>query len=288
MTTKTDVSPRRSGPRPALLLVLLPLLVGLVLALPTAGVQDTAAYFRETLGSALLWSVLASPLILFALWRSPSQRRSLLLLGVALFTLSLAVTLLPKIPFVQVLNLTWNWQGKVLDTSWALLFVLLWRGHTPAQMGLRWRLEPGSLRPVLIVTGVLTVLFAIPGFFRQAPGVEEVAYQLIMPSLSEELVFRGVLLALLSGVFGRPWRLAGAHVGWGLVITSLLFGFDHGALVTNTGLYIDPVQILATSILGALFCWIRERSGSLWPAMVAHSLVNSGEFIVPLLARLFS
>ena len=282
MTTESNVSPRKPGFNPALLLILLPLLVGMGLALPAVGVEGVTLYFREVLGSATLTFALLTPLV-FALWRSTSEHRGLLGLVAALYTLSLAVTFLPQAPFVEALNLTWNWQGKLLDMSWALLFVLLWQRRAPRQIGLRGRIEPGSLRPVLIVMAVLSILFAIPGFFRGVPSAEEVAYQWLMPSLSEELVFRGVLLALLNDIFGRPWRLAGARVGWGLIITSVLFGFNHGALVLDTGLFLQPVLIVATGLIGAIFCWIRERSGSLWPAMVTHSLVNSAEFAVPLL-----
>lgn len=276
-----------SGQSYALLLILLPLLVGMLGTLPAAGAQATAVYFSEALGSAALSLALLAPLILFALWRSPNKQRRLLILVAALLTLSLMSNLLPKAPFVQAFNLTWNWQGKLLDLSWALLFVAIWRKHTLGQLGLRWRLEPGSLRPIFIVMTILTALFAVPGFFRESFTAEEILYQLTMPSLSEELIFRGILLALFTDVFGRPWRLGGAYIGWGLIATSVLFGFNHGALVVDTELFFQPVLIAATGILGAIFCWMRERSGSLWPAMLAHSLVNTAEFIVPLVKLVF-
>lgn len=284
---KREDTKTRFGQNPALPLILLPLLIGMVIALPAVGAQDTAVYFGEALGSTVFSLALVAPLILFALWRSPSEQRRLLILVAALFTLSRLCLLLPRAPFVQALDLTWNWQGKLIDLSWALLFVLLWRRHTPEQLGLRWRLEPGSLRPILIVMAVLTVLFAVPGFFRESFTAEEIFYQLTMPSLSEELIYRGILLMLLTEVFGKPWRLVGARVGWGLVMTSVLFGLVHGAAVTGTGIILAPFPIIATGILGAIFCWMRERSGSLWPAMLAHSLVNTSEFIVPLVRLVF-
>lgn len=285
MTTRDDVNPHRSF-NPTLLLILLPLVLGMLLSLPAVGFENVARYFGGVLGTALLEFALLAPLVLLALWRSSSKHRRLLGLAAALYILSLASIMLPKAPFVRALDLDWNWQGKLLDISWTLLFVFLWRGGTLRQVGLRWRLQPGSLRPVLVVLAMLAVLFTILGFSVGTPNPEEVAFMWLMPGLAEELVFRGVLLMLLNDVFGRPWRLAGASVGWGFVITSVLFGFLHGALVTGNGLSLQPSNIIITGLFGALLCWLRERSGSLWPAMLAHSLIDGAVFIVPLVRLL--
>ena len=287
VTRERHVRSRRFRFNPALWLILLPFFVGMIFTLPAAGVPGTLSYFKEAIGSVALSLVLVAPLVLFALWRSPSEHRGLLVLTATLLILSWASVLLPRAPFLQTLNLTGNWQGKLLDLSWALLFVLFWRKHKSEQLGLRWRTQPDSFRPILIVMAVFTLLFAIPGFFRQSFTTEEIFYQLTMPSLSEELIFRGILLALLNQVFGRPWRLAGAPVGWGLVITSALFGLTHGAAVTATGLLIAPVPIIATGLIGAILGWMRERSGSLWPPILAHSLINTAEFVIPLSKLLF-
>ncbi len=51
-----------------------------------------------------------------------------------------------------------------------------------------------------------------------------------MPGLAEEFVFRGVFQSLLNEAFGQPWRLARASLGWGGIITAVLFVVGHGAL----------------------------------------------------------
>ena len=77
----------------------------------------------------------------------------------------------------------------------------------------------------------------------------------ILSPITEELVFRGVLFAWLR-----------RHIGfWGAgLFSALVFAGAHGI----------PDIILPTAILGLLFAWIYERTGSLWPAMVAHVAHN--------------
>ncbi len=82
----------------------------------------------------------------------------------------------------------------------------------------------------------------------------------------EEVLFRGVLYASLRQTL-RP-------MGAGLV-SAALFSLVHG----------DTQAILALGTLGALFAWLYERTGSLWPAILAHSLWNGGTVAAMVLLR---
>lgn len=77
----------------------------------------------------------------------------------------------------------------------------------------------------------------------------------ILSPIAEELVFRGVLFAWLR-----------RHVNFWVagLASALVFALAHGI----------PDIILPTAILGLLFAWIYERTGSLWPAMLAHVAHN--------------
>lgn len=76
---------------------------------------------------------------------------------------------------------------------------------------------------------------------------------LVLVPLGEELLFRGAL-------FGWIRRRLSAR--WTIVITSLLFAVVHQFLI------ILPAVFLAGVALG----WARERTGSVIPGIVAHSL----------------
>jgi uncharacterized protein len=78
--------------------------------------------------------------------------------------------------------------------------------------------------------------------------------------LVEELLFRGVLLSAL---------LRHMRVGWAVGISSLLFAFVH---LPDLGYLWYAVPNLA--LLAAVLAWLRLRSGSLWPAVLAHGVNN--------------
>lgn len=83
---------------------------------------------------------------------------------------------------------------------------------------------------------------------------------LIGPAV-EELLFRGALLSVLRTRLGD---------GWAIALSALVFGTMH--LPDLAWLWYAVPNL----ILVGLFCaWLRVRSGSLWPAFVAHSANNA-------------
>jgi len=88
--------------------------------------------------------------------------------------------------------------------------------------------------------------------------------------LVEELLFRGVLLSALL----QRW-----HAGWAVTISSLAF-----ALIHLPGLQYQWYALPALAGLAWVLAWLRLRSGSIWPAVVAHSVNNllavAGWFVV--------
>ena len=85
-------------------------------------------------------------------------------------------------------------------------------------------------------------------------------------ALNEELFFRGVLLELL-----RPtgWRRA-------ITTTAVLFGAAHALnLLAGASLPFTILQVAATTAGGVTLAAIRIRSGSLWPLIAVHALLDT-------------
>jgi len=78
--------------------------------------------------------------------------------------------------------------------------------------------------------------------------------------LVEELLFRGVLLSAL---------MKRMHVGWAVAGSSLLF-----ALVHLPGLQYQWYALPNLILLALLLAGLRLRSGSIWPAVLAHGANN--------------
>ena len=78
--------------------------------------------------------------------------------------------------------------------------------------------------------------------------------------LVEELLFRGVLLSALL----QRWP-----VGYSMLISALLF-----ALVHLPGLQYHVFALPDLILLALALAWLRLRSGSIWPAVLAHAVNN--------------
>ena len=78
----------------------------------------------------------------------------------------------------------------------------------------------------------------------------------LLGPFGEEVLFRGVLYTWL-----RRW-------GWvlAILVSSVVFGVLHG---------LTPVFLLHATAMGALLALLYEKSGSLWPGVLAHGLHNA-------------
>jgi membrane protease YdiL (CAAX protease family) len=80
---------------------------------------------------------------------------------------------------------------------------------------------------------------------------------------------------LLNRGLGTQWRFLGAQIGWGWLITSILFAAAHVVFVDRslhiTFMFEEGVGPLVGSLIGG---WLRERTGSIWPMVVLHNISN--------------
>jgi membrane protease YdiL (CAAX protease family) len=72
----------------------------------------------------------------------------------------------------------------------------------------------------------------------------------------EEIFFRGFVFAGLRERYG--WQRAA-------LISSALFGVIH----------FTPTAIMPIFILGCVFAYLYQRSGSIWPAILMHAFSNA-------------
>jgi membrane protease YdiL (CAAX protease family) len=218
----------------------------------------------------------ALPFVLTAAWQSRTRRWRLLLFVASLVVLNVGLTEIPRVDGFQ--HLHWSWQECLLSTAWPFLLVALVPGISLASIGVTSRLRPGWLKPSIV--GLLLAL-AVPAVFfilgaRKRLDAEGWTFLLIMPGLAEELVFRGVFQSLLNRVFGKPWRLANADFGWGLVISTILFAGSNGLVAVDPQLHARIVlhAAIAPFMISLVSGWIRERTDSVWPSVFGHNLSN--------------
>lgn len=187
-------------------------------------------------------------------------------------TASLALPLFPGQRF--------NWLGKGAATLFLVLCVYLFPGFRREQFGLTGKIQWDGTRPILILCAIYFLLriglYAFSGEATAALHLETVLFQATLPGIHEELLYRGVLMGLLSAVFIRPsWRFAGVDFGWPVLLTTLLFGLDHGISFTkDLDLNVNYFGLVRTMFDGFLFALLVQKTRSILPAVIYHNLLN--------------
>ncbi len=109
------------------------------------------------------------------------------------------------------------------------------------------------------------------GVFVLTPRIrdvaDEVVGQLVIIALPEEAFYRGYLQSRLDEVWLPRWKVAGAQVGPGILVTSLIFALGHLATVHA------PAR-LAVFFPALLFGWLRARTGGVGASIGYHAMCN--------------
>lgn len=171
---------------------------------------------------------------------------------------------------------SWNWQGKGLALM-ALLAIAAHPSFGFDRVGLTLRQRRGSLLACLPVVGLYLSLFVALALVTPTETVsaEDIAFQLTMPGLEEELFYRGLLLFALNEAFRNRWRFLGIDWGWGALLSSLVFGLAHAFSFADGAFAFDPLTFGLTAIPSLLGVWLRERSGSLILPVIVHNAGNA-------------
>ncbi|WP_064441968.1 CPBP family intramembrane glutamic endopeptidase [Hoyosella altamirensis] len=222
-------------------------------------------------------AVVMTPFLWLAAWtgRKPSLTPAgwkLLLAAAAIYLISIVVLHLPRVGFFA--GLMWNWQNKILLFALLCVLVSVWP---------RVRSAVGFTRPAphwwFPVTAIPLGAFALQLFVGPVATVpvttETFLFQAIVPGLDEELLFRGVLFALLMMAVSAARDSWSPQTVWVVAATSLLFGIAHGVSVDHAfTVVVEPGAIFFTGVTGAILGWVRVHTRSLWPAILVHNGIN--------------
>jgi membrane protease YdiL (CAAX protease family) len=91
--------------------------------------------------------------------------------------------------------------------------------------------------------------------------------QLVIIALPEEAFYRGYLQSRLDDVWAPRWRIAGAEVGPGLIVASVVFALGHFATIR------DPAR-LAVFFPSLVFGWLRARTRGVGASCGFHAMCN--------------
>jgi len=226
--------------------------------------------------TALHCAIALGPLLIYGICK---KSKPIVLSTLAVFALDLmqAGVLFSPIPYPSAMaNLHYNWIQKAL--VFLLCALIIWRSKKSNECGLQIPDKPSGFGLALLV-GI--VFAGIDLLFNQIQPVqvdkETVFFQLTMPGLQEEILYRGLMLYFLDKALGTPWKMLGIQFGMGAIISSALFALGH-LMIFSTGfeIQIDPSPLAwANQLFFALvMCWLRYYTNSVWTAVLAHNLDN--------------
>ncbi len=181
----------------------------------------------------------------------------------------------------DILGGAWNWEGKFMALAATIAIAAApaigWR-----RAGLTLSQEPGSLRKALPVAALYGAFFLLIAFaFPSEPATgEEIAFQMTLPGLEEEIFYRGLLLFALDRAFTARRTHFGVSWGFGAILSSLLFGIADGLGFSHGTFFFEPLAIALTGIPALLAVWLRLRTGSLMLPVVLHNFGNAISLVI--------
>ena len=190
------------------------------------------------------------------------------------FLLTRGFYTLPRIPE----DASWNWMGKSL-AAFGMLVVASLPMFGTRRVGLTLSQRNGIRAPLAVTLLLASLFFYFAVSDDSGPAdLETIFFQWTMPGIDEELFYRGVLLVAMNEAFKSRISLLGAPIGYGGLLTSLLFGLVH-SLEYAGGFDFDPGSFAITALPSLILLWLRERTGSLLFPVAAHNVAN-GAFVI--------
>ena len=229
------------------------------------------------LSTPIIFLLISIPLFLIGKKKQPFAKHFLLVFIVYVL-LDMILTALPiEFPAFDFIKGDMNWSGKIYSYALALAFFLLYKGLPLSEYGLTLKQNEGSLKFAIRTTLVFVLLMLAYCVFlgRYTADMENILFQLSMPSVVEEIVFRGVYLGILGRLFTDSMRIGKINFGMGVWISSLLFGLWHGLNISNEFVIsMSWLPFVYTGLIGFVLALVAKRTGSLVFPIIIHILVN--------------
>ncbi len=203
------------------------------------------------------------------------ERKKPLIYAIIFFIVYICAAIIgSEIQTILKLDFKMGWVQQILSAITILLFAYFFKA--PRQL---LALEKPKDKNWLKYTIFIGVTFSIWNLFTSIlsndptvnSGLEYYLFELTMPSFSEEICLRGAVLGFLL-YYVKQSGLSNFKIWIIVSIQVLPFATAHLLGVESFG---EGLRVfLFTFSAGLGLSWLRIKTGSIFPAMIAHSIIN--------------
>ena len=183
-----------------------------------------------------------------------------------------ALTLQYHFECFNIINGRWNWDGKIYGVICGVVAYFVFRRQFADNNFFTLKQNKEGLKSALKVVIAILSIAILGGIVNDNDfNPETLLFQISMPGLDEEIMYRGVLLGLMCSALrecGEAWRSPA------VIINGVLFGLVHALFFSDGALQFNPSNFIWTGILGYSFGYITIKTRSILIPMLTHNLYN--------------
>ena len=192
-----------------------------------------------------------------------------------------ALTLQYHFDCFNIIDGSWNWDGKIYGIVCGIAIYFIFRRQFNENNFFTLKQNKEGIKSALKVAVAILAIAILGGVVNDREfNIETLLFQISMPGIDEEIMYRGVLLGLMCSALragGAAWRNPA------IIINAVLFGLVHSLTLGDGALQFNSVNFIWTAILGYSFGYITIKTRSILIPMLTHNLYN---FTLNLLAMI--
>jgi CAAX protease family protein len=186
----------------------------------------------------------------------------------------LAIRLPYLIDTFNFINGNWNWDGKIIGIFFSIICFFVFKSYFKENNFFTLKQDKKNIKAASIVSIGIVILATVIWFIfgKSEFNIEALAFQLTLPGIDEELMYRGILLGLLMSSMKSKINFLGNP---SVLITAILFGLIHALTINkDSTINFELIYFLQTGLAGYAWGWVTIKSRSLVLAILSHNFSN--------------
>ena len=211
--------------------------------------------------------------IMFWFMKERTRKNYIRILTIAFcYFVSVLALILPNITVFNFIGGSWNWDGKIYSIACGIAMYFIFRKQFSENDFFTLKQNKEGLKAAIWTAIAIISLQTLGGALRSKDfNLETLLFQLSMPGIDEEIIFRGILLGLMCSSLR-----VGRSTAWNpsIMINTILFGLVHTWNYQDGTLDINVVSFIGTGLVGYCLTYITLKTRSILLAILTHNLCN--------------